>query len=60
MVVEKETYGRVSVRKGVINAHILKKPPNVGLEESLNFLKIELRIDEYCAKVGFKNVRETL
>lgn len=50
----------MTVRKSVINAHVLKKPADMSLEESLDFFKVELRVDEYCAKVSFENVGETL
>jgi hypothetical protein len=44
------------VGKGVINTHVLKKPTDMGVEESLNFSVVELGVDEYCTYVGFEDV----
>lgn len=48
------------VCKSVVNAHVLKIPADVFLKKSLNFAEVEFRVDKNCAKVGFKNVWETL
>lgn len=52
----KTTHGRVVVGKGVINTHVLEKPADMGVEESLNFFVVELGVDEYGTYVGFEYI----
>ena len=37
----------VGIRKGIVDAHVFEEPPDVAMEETLDLLIVEFRIDEY-------------
>lgn len=55
-----QAYRGMIVGKGIVDRHVFKEPPDVSVEEALDFLVIELRVDEHGADVSFRYVREVL
>lgn len=48
------------IGKGIVDAHILEEPSDMGIKETLNFFKVELRVDEDCPNVGFNYIGKAL
>ena len=48
------------VGESIIDRHVFEEPADVSVEEALDFLVIELRIDKDGANVSFRYVREVL
>ena len=57
---ELNAHGRVIICKGIVNAHILKVPSDMGVKETLNLFEVELRVDKDCPNVCFDHIREAL
>ena len=55
-----QAYRWMIVGEGIVDRHVFKEPTDVSVEEALDFLVIELRVDEHGADVSFRYVREVL
>jgi hypothetical protein len=54
------TYGRVLVRKSVVDGHVFEIGLKEPLGEIFNHVVVETRINEYRSNVSLYHIRETL
>lgn len=48
------------IGKGIVDGHILKEPLDMGIKETLDFFKVELRVNEDCPNVSFNYIGKAL